>query len=423
MASGGQPPPASHLSKTWADVAAAAQRKPPSSLLVDGPMLNKLKANMSEFLQLDCDTISRARQCFQSSLYGKFYGKSPPFEQVKEILSSKWNDLGSYQISDLPNGCLLIRCGTMEAMQRLLFEGPWAVNSNILQLGPWQPFFEPAFMKLSTAAIWIQLYNFPVEFWDGESLESISSLLGRLLKIDDFTSSMSRSKYAWICIEIDLAKPLKQGFWLGDDGHRVFVVVLYERIPIFCYKCGLIRHGSNNYSHRSFDGPEHPLPPHCNDLGVRQRQEVRGDSDIMSEGMEAWLDSRPEDSLGGYENFEESPKTKFGPWMLVMRRRGHGGGRGGAGGSAGSGSRAVHVSLSDLDSHPPNVSIPRSSAAWATHDGGSLRGRGGSAVVRTYASRAFNAETASSLENAPRSPPCHNCSFENRAREYHASGW
>ncbi|XP_039113739.1 uncharacterized protein LOC120249304 [Dioscorea cayenensis subsp. rotundata] len=239
MASGGDPPPSSFQKKTWADVAATAQKGSAMSPLVDGPVRSKLKAGTSEFIRLDRDAVSRASLRFQTSLYGKFFGKAPPFDQIKEILSSKWSDLGAVQISDLPNGYLLIRCENQDTMHLLMFEGPWAVNGIVLQLASWQPFFEPAFTKLSTATIWIQLHNLPIELWDGESLETISGLFGRLLKIDDFTLSLSRSKYARICVEIDLAKPLKQGFWIGDDEHRVFVVVLYERLPTFCYKCGI----------------------------------------------------------------------------------------------------------------------------------------------------------------------------------------
>lgn len=102
------------------------------------------------------------------------------------------------------------------------------MNDIVLQLVPWQPFFELAFTKLSTVALWVQLHNIPVELWEGESLETIASLFGRLLKINEFTSSLSSSKYARICVEIDPAKPLKRGFWIGDDKHKVFVVVLYE---------------------------------------------------------------------------------------------------------------------------------------------------------------------------------------------------
>lgn len=68
------------------------------------------------------------------------------------------------------------------------------VNGIVLQLAPWQPFFEMAFTKLSMAAIWVQLHNLPVEFWYGKSLETIAAIFGRLLKIDDVTFSLSKSK-------------------------------------------------------------------------------------------------------------------------------------------------------------------------------------------------------------------------------------
>lgn len=124
MASGGDPPPPFPMGKTWADIAATALKRSASSPLVEGPVLNKLKASTSEFIRMDRDTMSRASLRFQNSLYGKFFGKAPPFEQVKEILSSKWKDLGAVQISDLPNGYLLIRCENQDSMKRLMFEGP-----------------------------------------------------------------------------------------------------------------------------------------------------------------------------------------------------------------------------------------------------------------------------------------------------------
>lgn len=79
--------------------------------------------------------------------------------------------------------------------------------------------------KLSTTAIWVQLHNLRIELWDGDSLETITAHLRSLLKVDDLTISLTRSKFSRAYIEIDLSKPLNQGFWVGDDSHRVFVVV------------------------------------------------------------------------------------------------------------------------------------------------------------------------------------------------------
>ncbi|XP_039123445.1 uncharacterized protein LOC120260068 [Dioscorea cayenensis subsp. rotundata] len=182
--------------------------------------LNKLKENTSDFVKLDSDALDRARLRFQYSLFGKFFGKPPAFEQVKNILLKKWENIGEILISDLPNGFILLRCPNQTVLQRLLSEGPWTINGIILQLSPWRQFFEPTFTKLMTAAIWIQLHNLPIEFWSGDTLETITGHLGKLLKVDELTLSLTRTKYARVCIELDLSKPLSKGFWLGDDLHR-----------------------------------------------------------------------------------------------------------------------------------------------------------------------------------------------------------
>lgn len=59
---------------------------------------------------------------------------------------------------------------------------------------------------------------------------------------------MARSNYACVCVEIDLSILLSRGFWIGDYIHRVFVVIMYECLPTFCYTCGMIGHSSNSCS-------------------------------------------------------------------------------------------------------------------------------------------------------------------------------
>lgn len=114
-----------------------------------------------------------------------------------------------------------------------------------MQLSPWRPFFESFFSKLQSVAIWVQFHNLPVEFWDGDSLETIAGQLGTMINIDEFTFNLVRSKYTRVCIDIDLSKPLCREFWLGDDLHRVFMIVMYVKLPTFYYSCGLIGHGLN----------------------------------------------------------------------------------------------------------------------------------------------------------------------------------
>lgn len=44
---------------------------------------------------------------------------------------------------------------------------------------------------------------------------------------------MLRAHFVRVCLELDLSKPLKRGFWLEDEEIKVFVVRLYEKLPPF----------------------------------------------------------------------------------------------------------------------------------------------------------------------------------------------
>lgn len=63
--------------------------------------------------------------------------------------------------------------------------------------------------------------------------------------MEELTISLTRYKFALICIEIDFSKLLNRGFWIGDDLHRV-VVVLYKQLLTFNYICGMVGYGFNS---------------------------------------------------------------------------------------------------------------------------------------------------------------------------------
>ena len=111
---------------------------------------------------------------------------------------------------------------------------------------PLETEFPTCLVRLNSTAMWVQLHHLPMECWHTDSLETIGDELCRLLKVDDLTLSSSRDKFAWICAEIDLSKPLTTGLWVNFRGNLVIVAVFYEKLIFFCYNFGLISHIMNS---------------------------------------------------------------------------------------------------------------------------------------------------------------------------------
>lgn len=157
-------------------------------------------------------------------------------------------------------------------------------------------------------------------------METIAGQFGTLLKVDDFTTFLSRSKYALICVEIDLSKPLSRGFWIGEDLHRVFVVVQYECLPTFCYSCGMVGHGSNSCPRSVKSGAAKTHFPHP------QWQVESGSSKVSDFQDQRMDDVEPPDRLSS-ESMDKvvhnALDSDYGPWLLVTCRRGSTRGRGG----------------------------------------------------------------------------------------------
>ncbi|KAJ0974944.1 hypothetical protein J5N97_016909 [Dioscorea zingiberensis] len=226
--------------RSWAKVTGGHEIP---SITIPGPLLEKIKASVTDTISLDPEALSRAHEAMRGTLFGKVLGRAPNLEVAREILSKLWGSYGDFSIADMPNGFFVIRCSSESMAEDLLVDGPWSINGSIFHLLRWKEHFEPMYEKLSTATVWVQLNNMPVEYWETEHLEALVNYFGRLIKVDPTRYEMGRAKFVRVCIEIDLQKPLKKGVWVSTPKSKSFVSILYERLPVFCYRCGIVGHG------------------------------------------------------------------------------------------------------------------------------------------------------------------------------------
>ena len=79
-----------------------------------------------------------------------------------------------------------------------------------------------------------------MEYYHKDSLLHIESGLRPVLRVDFNTAASTRGRFARICVQIDLDKPLARTVRVG----KTRLAVIYEGIGLLCFHCGRIGHQS-----------------------------------------------------------------------------------------------------------------------------------------------------------------------------------
>ncbi|CAN1158503.1 hypothetical protein LINPERHAP2_LOCUS22176 [Linum perenne] len=137
----------------------------------------------------------------------------------------------------MANSFFLVRFSEEDDYQRALFKGPWKIFDYYITVGRWSPEFNEnaPIQRIST---WVRLPNLPIQYFNHRAVERIGNHIGRTIRLDLATAEGARARYARVCIEVDLSKPLLGKYVIED---RVYLIE-YESLDNICYSCGMYGH-------------------------------------------------------------------------------------------------------------------------------------------------------------------------------------
>ncbi|XP_075665573.1 uncharacterized protein LOC142635270 [Castanea sativa] len=101
-----------------------------------------------------------------------------------------------------------------------------------------EPDFRPATASVTSVAVWVRLNKLPIEYNNSKALLLIEKSIGNVLRVDTHTTTEARGRFARLCVQIDVEKPLIMALLIGKFEQRV----CYEGVQKFCFSCGRICH-------------------------------------------------------------------------------------------------------------------------------------------------------------------------------------
>lgn len=138
----------------------------------------------------------------------------------------------------IENDYYLARFASMEDCSVAKYEGPWLILEHYLIVKSWMPDFVPFADKTEKTLAWVRIPCLPIEYYDTNFLMRVGKLIRELMKVDQATGTVSRGKFARICVEVDITKPLLAKFKLQNQIRRIE----YEGLHLVCFWCGFYGH-------------------------------------------------------------------------------------------------------------------------------------------------------------------------------------
>ncbi|XP_038687586.1 uncharacterized protein LOC119986972 [Tripterygium wilfordii] len=200
---------------------------------------------MEEEEETDCPVIRvskkekrRLRSPWRQTLIIKILGRSIGYNFLLRKINNLWRPKAFMELVAIGNDYFLVKFASKDDYDYAKFEGPWMIMDHYLTVREWFPNFDPDQDSMERLLVWVRIPCLPIEYYDYDFLMRVGEKIGKPVKIDDATDSVSRGKFARLCVEVDLTKPLLAKFKLRRRVRRIE----YEGIHLVCFKCGCYGH-------------------------------------------------------------------------------------------------------------------------------------------------------------------------------------
>ena len=181
-------------------------------------------------------------------LAGKFFTKRRVnLESVARVLRSIWKTNQSFEVSDLGDNKAFFLFQNEDDADRVRLQGPWSFDKYFLALHKLRTGEAVNKIKFDRMALWIQIHGIPTTFQTKEVGHCIGTTIGSVESVDANEKGFCLGSFMRVRVMIDISHPLCRGrkVRLGDSS-QFWVDFKYERMPIFCYLCGMVTHDEND---------------------------------------------------------------------------------------------------------------------------------------------------------------------------------
>lgn len=93
--------------------------------------------------------------------------------------------------------------------------------------------------------MWVQMHNISFGLMNRVYGETLEKTIGEIIKVDIDKDGAGWDHFLRVKILVDITKPLVRGNLINCSCNLLWITFKYEKLPNFCFICGIIKHHSS----------------------------------------------------------------------------------------------------------------------------------------------------------------------------------
>lgn len=164
-------------------------------------------------------------------------------ETIRNDMMRWWKPSGNVSFKILGENLFLIEFTELRDKERVLEGRPWNFDGCLLLIEDFDGSAQPSDLAFNQVAFWVRMVNLPLACMSKGIGRKIGESVGTVEAVDTEANGMGWGEFLRVKIRIDLHKPLPRGRKINVEGKQLWIYFQYEKLPKFCFQCGLISHG------------------------------------------------------------------------------------------------------------------------------------------------------------------------------------
>jgi hypothetical protein len=165
----------------------------------------------------------------------------------KEILKTPmiraWQPTGWVSFKTLGPNLFLIEFQHEWDKVRIMEGCPWKFDRDLFSMAEFDGRTPPSELEFEKVPFWVRMYDMPLACMSREMGQRIGASMGVVEEVDVDEAGVGWGEFLRVRIVLDVTKPLLRGRFLKLRDKTIWITFHYERIPRFCFMCGVIKHG------------------------------------------------------------------------------------------------------------------------------------------------------------------------------------